>query len=338
MAKATQGTSAAQRRERERAQRNQQIQNQRRTRGRRSRPQKKNSTWWVIGGIIVLIVAVVGIIVWQSNRPQATVSSTVTNNTFNQLTHIDANVSDAIGSGSVDTNVSQILKASKSGTPVLKGPNGKPEIFYMGAEYCPYCAAQRWSMIIALSHFGTFSKPLTAIKSSEDNIMTYSFYQGSYTSNYIYFDPKEVQDNQQSPQNLQSLTSQETQLVTTYDAPPYTSAQSANSYPFLDVANQYVSAGSYASPDLFMGSSSYDSIFSQIKNPTTDLSRGVLGAANYMTAEICQVTQNQPANVCTDPAIQQIEQKLPKASASSGNTQLAAASNTSAIDVRRKAA
>ncbi|HJZ02607.1 MAG TPA: DUF929 family protein, partial [Streptosporangiaceae bacterium] len=31
--------------------------------------------------------------------------------------------------------------------------NGKPEMFYMGAEYCPYCAAERWAMIVALSRF-----------------------------------------------------------------------------------------------------------------------------------------------------------------------------------------
>ena len=35
--------------------------------------------------------------------------------------------------------------------------NGKPEVLYMGAEYCPYCAAERWAMIVALSRFGTFS-------------------------------------------------------------------------------------------------------------------------------------------------------------------------------------
>ena len=35
--------------------------------------------------------------------------------------------------------------------------NGKPEMLYMGAEYCPYCAAERWAMIVALSRFGTFS-------------------------------------------------------------------------------------------------------------------------------------------------------------------------------------
>ena len=32
-----------------------------------------------------------------------------------------------------------------------------PEVLYLGAEYCPYCAAQRWTTIIALSRFGTWS-------------------------------------------------------------------------------------------------------------------------------------------------------------------------------------
>ena len=32
--------------------------------------------------------------------------------------------------------------------------NGKPEMLYIGAEFCPYCAASRWSMALALSRFG----------------------------------------------------------------------------------------------------------------------------------------------------------------------------------------
>ena len=35
--------------------------------------------------------------------------------------------------------------------------DGKPEIFYEGAEPCPYCAAERWAFIIALARFGTWS-------------------------------------------------------------------------------------------------------------------------------------------------------------------------------------
>ena len=35
---------------------------------------------------------------------------------------------------------------------------GKPEMLYIGAEWCPYCAAERWAMAVALRRFGTFSR------------------------------------------------------------------------------------------------------------------------------------------------------------------------------------
>src|SRR6266568_183753 len=35
--------------------------------------------------------------------------------------------------------------------------SGKPEIVYVGAEYCPFCAAERWALSVALSRFGSFS-------------------------------------------------------------------------------------------------------------------------------------------------------------------------------------
>ena len=42
----------------------------------------------------------------------------------------------------------------------------------MGAEYCPYCAAQRWAMIVALSRFGTFSGLTTVHSASATSIQT----------------------------------------------------------------------------------------------------------------------------------------------------------------------
>ena len=35
--------------------------------------------------------------------------------------------------------------------------DGKPEVLYVGAEYCPFCAAERWPVVVALSRFGTWS-------------------------------------------------------------------------------------------------------------------------------------------------------------------------------------
>ena len=42
-------------------------------------------------------------------------------------------------------------------------------MLYIGAEFCPYCAAMRWSMAVALSRFGTFT-PLHGIHSSSTDV------------------------------------------------------------------------------------------------------------------------------------------------------------------------
>ncbi len=51
--------------------------------------------------------------------------------------------SNAIGKG---TNVGALIPTM--GQPALTS-GGKPQIVYMGAEYCPYCAAERWAMVVA---------------------------------------------------------------------------------------------------------------------------------------------------------------------------------------------
>ena len=76
--------------------------------------------------------------------------------------------------------------------------NGKPQVFYDGAEYCPFCAAARWGMIVSLSRFGTFSGLKTVHSSTTDNppnIPTWTFYGSTYTSKYINFTPVEETTN-----------------------------------------------------------------------------------------------------------------------------------------------
>jgi hypothetical protein len=77
--------------------------------------------------------------------------------------------------------------------------NGKPLVVYVGAEYCPYCAAERWAAVIALSRFGTFSGLGQTHSSSTDvypNTATLSFHGASYTSQYLQFQGVETQSNQ----------------------------------------------------------------------------------------------------------------------------------------------
>lgn len=322
--------SAAQRREQVRQQRQSGTQNKNtQTQGRRTVRKQKTSFWqspWtLVGGILIMVAIVVGIFFFISNQStQQTVAGNAA--ALKTVTSIDPKTLADVGSGSAQN----LLKHTNSGTPILKGPTGKPEFFYAGAEYCPYCAAQRWAIIVALSRFGTFS-PLTAIQSSENNIPTYSFHGSSYSSQYIDFVPLETTDNADKP--LDVPTPAQLQILNTYNAPPYTDSSSKGSIPFISVANQYVSTGAYYSPQLFLNSTNQD-IANAIKDPSTDISKNVLGAANILTAAICSSTNNQPANVCTADPIPTIQKSLGKAY-SPGGTQLGAITGPVDINTRR---
>ena len=65
---------------------------------------------------------------------------------------------------------------------------------YIGGEFCPFCAAERWALTAALSRFGTFTG-LGLIHSSPTDVYpstpTLSFYKSGYTSKYVTFTPVE---------------------------------------------------------------------------------------------------------------------------------------------------
>jgi Domain of unknown function (DUF929) len=172
---------------------------------------------------------------------------------------------------------------------------GKPEMLYIGAEYCPFCAAERWAMIVALSRFGTFSGLTYMESSSTDafaNTPTFSFRSASYASNYISFVSVEIQDRNHG--TLQTPTPQEQSFMTSYD--------SGGSIPFVDIGNQtgnqYVTlnGGSQYQPSVFSGN--WTQIASQLNDPTTTVARAVDGAANYLITAICKIDGGSPSSVC----------------------------------------
>jgi hypothetical protein len=245
---------------------------------------------------------IVAIFIYLSNQPARRPPSSST--ALKTITHIAPSVLARVGTGSASNVMNPV-----SAAPPLTGPTGKPELFYVGADYCPFCAAQRWAMIVALSRFGTFST-VSPITSSEGSIPTFTFHNSTYTSHYIDFVPVETEDNQRN--TLQHLTPDQEHLFTTYDAPPSIDAQNKGAIPFIDIANRQVSVGAYYSPEVLIGHS-WDDIANQINDPSTDISQGVLGAANYLTAAICLATQNQPTSVCAAGPLPQIEGGLPQA-------------------------
>ena len=179
-------------------------------------------------------------------------------------------------------------------------------MLYMGAEYCPYCAAERWAMVVALSRFGTFHG-LSATHSAAKNgagtaepypdTSTFTFYGSTYTSNYVTFTPVEMNTNIPDPgtgfySTLQTPTAEQQALLTKYD--------SANNgaIPFIDYGNKFLSVGASYDPGVLSGLA-WSQIAGDLHNADSPVAKGALGAANYMTAAICSLTGDQPASACT---------------------------------------
>lgn len=259
-------------------------------------------------GTLAAVALLVGIFVLQARLtssgsavkgPSAATAAQVVRAT----TQVDPGVLSVVKTGGLGNPLTPV-----AATPVLKDSGGKPIVLYVGGEFCPYCAAERWSLVVALSRFGTFSDLKLSQSSSTDvypDTRTFSFAGSHYTSQYITFQGVEVADRAQQP--LETLTAEQQAVMAKYDAPPYT--QSRGGVPFTSVANQYLAANSGFSPRLIEGLS-WEEIASRLSNPQDPATRGIVGNANYLTAAICQATDQQPASVCTVAPIPEIQQQL----------------------------
>jgi Domain of unknown function (DUF929) len=286
------------------------------------RAEIRNKVLMFSGVVVVIIAVVVSFVVVKANsKPHASTASGVSNgpvgtalaNVVTDTTSVPASTLNQVGAGS---GVSARPLTITGGTPLTSG--GKPEVLYMGAEYCPYCAAERWAMVVALSRFGTFSGLSTVHSGSADqfpNTPTWTFYKSTYTSKYLTFTPVEMQTNiptqtssGASYTTLQTPTSAQQALLAKYDAPPYVASSSAGSIPFIDFGNKYMLSGSSYSPSVLQGKT-WSQIAVALKDPTSPIAKAVDGTANYLTATICKLTGNQPAAACT-PVVKKLEAKI----------------------------
>ncbi len=268
--------------------------------------------WWkgtwglvaAIGSFVVIVAVIVAIAYNAAQASAAGIGSPVPASVMNEVTHVSPSVFSSVGAG---PNPNQMIGLPPN-TPTLTA-NGHPEIIYVGAEYCPYCAAQRWSLVIALSRFGTFSN-LHLMKSSHTDSYpdtnTLTFYKATYTSKYIVFSPVEMQDR--NGNTLQTPTAQQQQVFTTYDNSPYT--QSPQSYPFVDYGGYYITIGGAYLPTNLQGES-WQTIAAGLGDPTNAGTQDIIGTANEMTAAICLMDKQQPGSVCQSPTIQSLEKKMP---------------------------
>lgn len=281
------------------------------------------------GGAIVAVIAVTVAVVLvntgSANSPTPPPSGGLTGTalaaTVRELTTVPGSVLDAAGGGNLVTTDIGSPTAVGGGylTPVSGSPltaGGKPEVLYVGADFCPYCAAARWPLIVALSRFGTFSG-LTTIRSAIKNgageaelypaTPTWTFSGARYTSGYLTFTAVETNTNVPDPATgfytvLQAPTAAQETTLAAYDA--------SGGIPFVDIGNKYVQLDTlvpYGPQDL--QGKTWSQITAALRDPSSVLGTEINASANYLTAAICTITGNRPASACT-PAVRALQPRL----------------------------
>ena len=275
---------------------------------------------WIAVGLVVVVVAALVIVKVAGSGPAKTSSSStfqpINPGVLTELTTIPASVFNTVGVTSPIAGVNPPQAVTKQ--PALTATNSSgasvPEVLYMGAEYCPYCAAQRWPTIIALSRFGTWSGLGNMSSYSNDvypNTPSFTFVQAKYKSKYLVFKSVEEYTNYLDKAGtyyapLQTPTKEEGDLILKYDVPKYIkglTASEAGSIPFIDYGNQFLVAGASYSPSTLTGSSRNE-IAGALSNASSPITDAIITSANYQTAALCKLTNNQPGDVCMSSGVQ----------------------------------
>jgi len=271
------------------------------------RREVRNRVFLSSGAVVVVIAIVLAFVLVKLNSHSKASGGAATGTVLSASVlsgiNVPASTLNAVGKGTSDAKT---IIPVNGGSPLTSG--GKPEVLYIGAEYCPYCATERWAMAVALSRFGTFTGLHGIHSSSSDvyaNTPTLTFYKSKYTSKYVTFTPVETQTVTKA--TLQTTTAAQNKLIDKYDAAPYVSGE-AGAIPFVDFGNKYIISGASYNPQVLSGKT-WAQVSAALSQSSSAIAQGADGTANMITAAICKLTNNQPGSACTS-VVQSLEKSL----------------------------
>lgn len=243
--------------------------------------------------LVVAVLIVVKISTGSGKAKSGPAASGADARVISQVTTVPTATLNAVGTGTVRT-----LPKPISGAALTQ--DGKPRVLYVGAEYCPYCAAERWPAVVALARFGTFHN-LGQTASTPNDIYprtaTLTFHGATYTSAYLAFTGKETESNQAVGNGyaaLDTVTAADQLVLHEYDP--------KSTIPFIDIGGRYVINGASYDPGVLKGKT-HAQIAAALADPTSAIAKGVDGTANVIAAAICAATGAQPASVCHTPGV-----------------------------------
>ena len=275
-------------------------------------------TWIAIALVVVVVATLVIIKVTGGNSTGGTgVFQPTDATTAAQVTGVPATTFDTVSTNSPVAPISPPIALKGQPSFVSTSATGAklPTVFYLGAEYCPYCAAERWPLIVALGRFGTFSN-LGDMESSTQpgepypGTPTFTFVKSTYTSKYLVFRSIEQYTNVPDTSTgfyttLQKPSKDELANFKKYDTskwiPNITSNQDY-SIPYLTIDNKYIVSGASYTPAT-LASLTRSQIAQGLSDPTSPVTDAIVATANYLSAAICVATKDQPSNVCTSAGV-----------------------------------
>ena len=259
--------------------------------------------------VVVILVAVVALVTYALTDPtprqQASQRATAAPQVVAQLARVPARVFATVGVTAPDTTLTAPVVVA--GQPPLREA-GKPEVLYVGAEYCPFCAAERWPLIVALSRFGHFvglknmqSAPLSVFP----GIQTFSFVGSTYSSRYLSFSGVELYSDDVDADGaftrIATLTPAQA-LTVAHDGQQPGASTSPGTFPFVDIGNRMVTFTSGFSPEVLL-KQSQEAIAGGLTQAANPVTQAVVAAANQLTAGMCTATGQQPAPVCSNKGV-----------------------------------
>jgi len=277
--------------------------------------------WCSVFLVVIVIVGLVAIKVTSGGGPTATSHQAVrpaSGALVRELSTVPDSVFNAVGVG-IPGQFAGGSPIVISGQPPLTLNGGSPSMMYFGAEYCPFCAAERWGMVVALARFGTWrGLDTTASGLMDGDFSTLSFRDAKLTSRYINFVPVESCTNIVDPKTagcsgyrpLQRPSGSEQSVLDKYAGPAFIPGNTQGiSFPYIDVDNRVLFSGSTYDPAVLTGLSQ-EQIAAGLTDPANMVTQSIVGTSNYIAASICASTRGAPADVCDSSGVQKADAAL----------------------------
>jgi hypothetical protein len=265
--------------------------------------------------VAVILIGVIALVVFALTGPPPSpgvVHRVVTSgDVVTELSTVPSTVFDSVGVSAPSTPLvaPRVLTGQ---SPLLS--RGKPEVLYVGADFCPFCGAERWPLIVALSRFGHFTllhNMQTASMSVFSSVQTFSFVGAAYASPYLTFTGVELYSDAPNADGvftrIAKLSPEQSALVARYGGG--SSNPASGSYPFVDIGNTMVATTAGFSPAVLVGESQ-STIAGTLSQDGQPIGQAIDASANYLTAGICRATGDQPRAVCSSKGVRLAAQAL----------------------------